>query len=491
MSVIERPQIRFTQLFIDNEFRKSINNKKFPTINPSTGDVIAEIEEADKDDVDQAVSAAQKAVELGSEWRTMDASQRGRLLHKLADLMERDADYIATLDTLENGLTITDTRHSLKFGVELIRYYAGWPDKLHGKTIPADGNVTTITRLEPKGVCAIIIPWNAPVVMLSKTIGPALAAGNTVIVKPAEQTSLSALYIASLTKEAGFPTGVFNVVCGYGPITGAALSEHMDVDKITFTGSTSVGKLIQQASGKSNLKSVTLELGGKSPLVIFDDADIDEAVNLAHFAVFVCNGQVCCAGSRTFVQEGIYDQFVKRSVELSAARVVGDPFNTNTVQGPQVNAQQLNKIIELIDSGVKEGAKLETGGKRIGNRGYFVEPTVFSNVSDDMRIAKEEIFGPVQQIIKFKTMDEVIRRSNNTIYGLGSGIVTKSLDNVLTYSQAVKAGTVWVNCYFVVTPQTPIGGYKMSGFGREFGENALYEYIEEKTITIRVDNKNS
>ncbi|CAG2173872.1 unnamed protein product [Oppiella nova] len=354
-----------------------------------------------------------------------------------------------------------------------------------------NGNITTITRIEPKGVCAIIIPWNSPVIMLAKTMGPALAAGNTVIVKPAEQTSLSALYIASLVKEAEFPSGVFNVVCGYGAITGSALSEHMDVDKITFTGSTAVGKLIQQASGKSNLKSVTLELGGKSPLVVFNDADVDEAVHLAHFAVYVCNGQVCCAGSRTFVQEGIYDEFVKKSAEVAAARVVGDPFNTKTVQGPQVNAQQLNKILELIESGVKEGAKLETGGKRIGNRGYYVEPTVFSNVRDDMRIAREEIFGPVQQIIKFKTMDEVIRRSNDTIYGLGSGIVTKSLDNVFTYSQAVKAGTVWVNCYFVVTPQTPLGGYKMSGFGREFGENALYEYTEEKTITIRLVNKNS
>ena len=328
-------------------------------------------------------------------------------------------------------------------------------------------------------------------VMLGKTIGPALAAGNTLIVKPAEQTSLSALHVANLTREAGFPAGVFNVVPGYGPIAGAAISEHMEVDKITFTGSTAVGKLIQQASGKSNLKSTTLELGGKSPIVVFDDADVDEAVRLANFAVFVCNGQVCCAGSRTFVQEGIYEEFVKKSVELAASREVGNPFKTSTIQGPQVNAQQLNKIMELIDSGIKEGAKLETGGKRIGNKGYYVEPTVFSNVTDDMRISREEIFGPVQQILKFKTIDEVIKRSNDTIYGLGSGIVTNNLDNVLTYSQAVKAGTVWVNCYFHVTPQTPLGGYKMSGFGREFGENAIYEYTEVKTITIKVVTKNS
>ncbi|CAG2173873.1 unnamed protein product, partial [Oppiella nova] len=365
---VQKPQIKYTQLFIDNQFRDSINGKRFPTINPSNGDVIAEIQEADRDDVDLAVKVAQKAFELGSDWRTMDASKRGRLMEKLADLMERDAEYIASLDTLENGLTINDTKHSMQFAVQLIRYYAGWTDKIQGKTIPSDGNITTITRIEPKGVCAIIIPWNSPVIMLAKTMGPALAAGNTVIVKPAEQTSLSALYIASLVKEAEFPSGVFNVVCGYGAITGSALSEHMDVDKITFTGSTAVGKLIQQASGKSNLKSVTLELGGKSPLVVFNDADVDEAVHLAHFAVYVCNGQVCCAGSRTFVQEGIYDEFVKKSAEVAAARVVGDPFNTKTVQGPQVNAQQLNKILELIESGVKEGAKLETGGKRIGNR---------------------------------------------------------------------------------------------------------------------------
>jgi len=341
------------------------------------------------------------------------------------------------------------------------------------------------------GVCGIIIPWNSPVVMMGKTIGPALAAGNTVILKPAEQTSLSALYIASLAKEANFPAGVFNVVPGYGSKAGAAIAEHMNVDKITFTGSTNTGKLIQQASGKSNIKSVTLELGGKSPLVVFDDADIDEAVNLSHWALFMCNGQVCCAGSRTFVQEGIYDEFVKRSRQLAASRVVGDPFNENTVQGPQVNAQQMHKILELIDSGIKEGAKLEVGGKRIGNKGYFIEPTVFSNVSDDMRIAKEEIFGPVQQIIKFKTLDEIIKRSNDTIYGLGSGVLTKNIDNALQYSQGVRAGTVWVNCYFVVTPQTPLGGYKMSGFGREFGENGIYEYTQVKTITIKVPQKNS
>lgn len=349
----------------------------------------------------------------------------------------------------------------------------------------------TMTRIEPKGVCGIIIPWNNPVVMTGKTIGPALAAGNTVILKPAEQTSLSALYIASLVKEANFPPGVFNVIPGYGSTAGAAIAEHMNIDKITFTGSTNVGKLIQQASGKSNLKSVTLELGGKSPLVVFDDADIDEAVKLAHFALFVCNGQVCCAGSRTFVQQGIYDEFVRKSKQLAASRVVGDPFNDNTEQGPQINAQQMNKILDLIDSGIKEGAKLEIGGKRIGNKGYYIEPTIFSNVSDGMRIAKEEIFGPVQQIIKFETIEEVIKRSNDTIYGLGSGVITKNIDNVIKFSQGVKAGTVWVNCYFVVTPQTPLGGYKMSGFGREFGQNAIYEYTQVKTITIRVPNKDS
>lgn len=354
-----------------------------------------------------------------------------------------------------------------------------------------DGKIMTITRIEPMGVCGIIIPWNNPIVMLGKTVGPALAAGNTVILKPAEQTSLSALYIASLVKEANFPKGVFNVITGYGSTAGAAISEHMNIEKITFTGSTNVGKLVQQASGKSNLKSVSLELGGKSPLVVFDDADIDEAVNLANFAVFVCNGQVCCAGSRTFVQEGIYDEFVKKSRQLAASRVVGDPFDEKTTQGPQVNAQQMNKILELIDSGIKEGAKLEIGGKRIGNKGYYIQPTVFSNVSDNMRIAKEEIFGPVQQIIKFKTIDEIIKRSNDTIYGLGSGVITKNIDTAIQYAQGVKAGSVWINCYFEVTTQTPLGGYKMSGFGREFGENAIQEYTEVKTITIRVENKNS
>ncbi|XP_077865119.1 aldehyde dehydrogenase, mitochondrial-like [Saccoglossus kowalevskii] len=379
------PAIKYTKIFINNEWHDSVSGKTFPTINPSTCEKICDIAEGDKADVNKAVVAAREAFKLGSPWRTMDASERGLLMNKLADLIERDREYLA----------------------------------------------------------------------------------------------------------AGFPAGVVNVIPGYGPTAGAAISEHMDVDKVAFTGSTEVGHIIQVAAGKSNLKKVTLELGGKSPNIVFNDANIADAVEQSHFALFFNQGQCCCAGSRTFVHESIYDEFVKKSVERARNRTIGNPFDKSNEQGPQVDEEQMNKILELIESGKAEGAKLMCGGARHGDKGFFIQPTVFADVKDNMRIAKEEIFGPVMQILKFSTIDEVIERANNSCYGLAAAVNTTDLNKAIAIANGVRAGTVWVNCFDVFGAQAPFGGYKMSGSGRELGEYGLEAYTEVKTVTIQIPQKNS
>eukprot|EP00794_Sanderia_malayensis_P009841 gene9841-10851_t len=482
---ISQPEIRYTQEFCQW--------KNFSiTLNPATGDKIVDVQEGDKADVDIAVKAATEAFKLGSPWRRMDASDRGILLNRLADLIERDRDYLAQLETLDNGKTYADSYNiDLLLVVKCYRYYAGWADKIHGKTIPTDGDFFNYTRLEPIGVVGQIIPWNFPLLMQAWKLGPALCCGNTIVMKLAEQTPLTGLYVASLIKEAGFPAGVVNIIPGYGPTAGAAISEHMDIDKVAFTGSTEVGKLVQQAAGKSNLKNVTLELGGKSPNIVFADADLDEAVELSHFALFFNHGQCCCAGSRTFVEESIYDEFVKKSVIRAQNRTVGNPMCKSTQQGPQIDDLQFNKILDLIESGKKEGAKLHCGGTQVGEKGYFIAPTVFSDVTDDMRIAKEEIFGPVQQILKFKDIDDVIERGNKTMYGLAASVMTKDLNKAFKVSHSLRAGTVWVNCYDVLNCQSPFGGFKMSGNGRELGEYGLQQYSEVKSVIIKLDQKNS
>jgi len=479
-------EIKYTKIFINNRFIDAQSGKKYTTIDPATGKQLALIAEGDKADVDLAVKAAKEAFKRGSEWRNLNASTRGKLLWKLADLIERDISTIANLETLDNGKPFGDSVFDIGCAIDTFRYYAGWCDKVHGNTIPADGSSLTFTRKEPIGVVGQIIPWNYPILMLAWKWGPAIATGCTSVLKPAEQTPLTALYVAHLTVEAGFPAGVLNVVPGYGPTAGQAISTHPEIRKVAFTGSVDVGRLIAEAAAKSNLKKVSLELGGKSPLVILNDANVNEAVEIAHNAIFANHGQNCCAGSRTFVQEGIYDAFVSRAVELARKRTVGNPFDENTLQGPQVDDENFERVLAYIESGKKEGAKLEFGGKRWGDVGFFIEPTVFSNVTDDMKIASEEIFGPVQSILKFKTLDEVIERANETTYGLAAGIVTQSLDSALTFANAVEAGSVWVNCYDAVVPQAPFGGFKQSGHGRELGEDALELYLETKTISIKL-----
>ncbi|XP_055540635.1 aldehyde dehydrogenase, mitochondrial [Wyeomyia smithii] len=486
------PQILYTGIFINNEWHKSIDGAIFPSVNPTNKQVIAEIQKGSKADVDSAVAAAREAFRLGSPWRQMDASWRGHLLHKLADLMERDRVYLASLETLDNGKPYFMSYNvDVPMAINNLRYYAGWADKIHGKVIPIDGNYFVYTRHEPVGVCAQIIPWNFPILMTAWKFGPALATGNTIVLKPAEQTSLTALYIAQLTKEAGFPAGVVNVVPGFGD-AGAALVQHYDVDKVAFTGSTEIGKKIQQGSGLSNLKRTTLELGGKSPNIILSDADIKNAVESSHFGLFFNMGQCCCAGSRTFIEDKLYDEFVERSVERAKKRVVGNPFDLTTEHGPQIDEKQFNKILSMIESGKKEGASLVAGGDRFeGLSGYFIQPTIFADVQDDMKIARDEIFGPVQQLLRFKSLDEVIERANNTEYGLAAAIFSKDIDKINYIIQGLRAGTVWVNTYNVLSAQAPFGGYKMSGHGRENGEYGLQAYTEIKSVITRIPNKNS
>jgi len=412
----------------------------------------------------------------------MNASDRGKLLLKLADLIEQEIDKLAIIESLDNGKPLSLSKVDLTLSLEYLRYFGQYADKVHGKTIPANGSVFAYTRLEPYGVCGLIIPWNFPFLMAIWKIAPALSVGNTVVLKPSEITPLSALHLGQLIVKARFPKGVVNIVPGYGLKAGAALIKHPDIYKIAFTGSTMVGKKIMEEVGACGIKKLSLELGGKSPLVICEDANIDLAVQIAQKCVFANQGQCCCAPSRTFVHESIYDEFVKKSKELAECRVLGNPFAETTEQGPQVNKSQFDKIMSLIESGKQEGAKLECGGERFGNKGYFIKPTVFSNVTDNMRIAKEEIFGPVQQILKYSTLEEVIERANETTYGLAAGIITQDLNKVNLFTQAVNAGTVWVNTYLHFAPQLPFGGYKMSGIGRENGAEVLKEYCQVKTV---------
>jgi aldehyde dehydrogenase (NAD+) len=475
-----------TQLLIGDRWLSSESGQTFPTYNPATGEKLADVAEADTADVDKAVKTAREALERGP-WRKTSASERGRLLNRLADLIEQHADEIATLETLDNGMPLTVARHAaIPLMLGQFRYFAGWADKNHGKTIPINGDYFCYTRHEPVGVVGQITPWNFPLLMYGMKLGPALATGNTVVLKPAEQTPLTALRIGELILEAGFPPGVVNILPGYGPTAGAAIANHMDIDKVAFTGSGEVGHLILQAAGKTNLKRVSLELGGKSPNIVFADADMEQAIEGCHFGLFFNQGQACCAGTRLFVEEKVYDEFVEKSVARARRRTVGDPFDPSVEQGPQIDRTQFDKVMSYIDAGKREGADLVSGGKPVGDHGLFIEPTVFANVQDEMKIAREEIFGPVMSIIKFHNLDEVIDRANNTTYGLAAAVWTRDIAKAHAIADNVKAGTVWVNCFHVFDAAAPFGGFKQSGIGREMGEYALQQYTEVKTVTIKL-----
>ncbi|XP_073306188.1 benzaldehyde dehydrogenase, mitochondrial-like [Primulina huaijiensis] len=480
--------VEYDKLLINGKFVEASSGKTFPTLDPRNGEVIAHVAEGDAEDIDRAVAAARKAFDEGP-WPKMTAYERCKIILRFADLVEKHNDEIAALETWDNGKPYEQSaKIEIPMFVRLFRYYAGWADKIHGLTIPADGPHHVQTLHEPIGVAGQIIPWNFPLLMFAWKVGPALACGNTVVLKPAEQTPLSALLVAKLFHEAGLPDGVLNIVPGFGATAGAALAKHMDVDKVAFTGSTETGKVVLELAAKSNLKSVTLELGGKSPFIVCEDADVDKAVELAHFALFFNQGQCCCAGSRTFVHEKVYDEFVEKAKARALKRTVGDPFKAGMEQGPQIDEKQFSKILGYIKSGTEFGATLETGGARYGSKGYFVQPTVFSNVQDDMPIAKDEIFGPVQSILKYKDLGEVIKRANNSKYGLAAGVFTQNLNTANTLMRALRVGTVWINCFDTFDATIPFGGYKMSGIGREKGEYSLKNYMQVKAVVTPLIN---
>ena len=484
---IKMPRVKAQEpMLIDGKWVASVSGKTFATINPATGEKICDVAEADKADVDLAVKTARKAFDDGP-WTKMSASERGRLIHKLADLIEKNADELAALETLDNGKPYSDARNiDVPLTVKCYRYYAGWADKIHGKTIPVEGPFFCYTRHEPVGVVGQIIPWNFPLLMQAWKWGPALATGCTMVLKPAEQTPLTALRVGALALEAGIPDGVVNVVPGFGPTAGAAITSHMDVNKVAFTGEVTTGQLIMKAAAESNLKRVTLELGGKSPNIVFADADLDAAVEGAYFGLFFNQGQCCCAGSRLFVEDKVHDAFVEKMLKKAKSRKVGDPFDPATEQGPQVSQEQFDRVMSYIDIGKNEGAKLLHGGSRVGQRGYFIEPTIFDGVSDSMRIAREEIFGPVMNILRFKDIDEVVKRSNQTCFGLAAAVWTRDITKAHRLAASLRAGTVWINCYDVFDAAAPFGGFKMSGIGRELGEYALQNYTEVKTVTVNL-----
>ncbi len=475
------------KMLIGGQWVEAASGKTHPVYNPATGAVIARVAAGEKEDVERAVRAARRAFDSGP-WRTMTPSTRGRIITKLADLMEQHAEELAQLETLDNGKPIAVARAAdIPLSIDLFRYMAGWTTKIEGNTIPlsAPGNYFAYTLREPVGVVAQIIPWNFPLLMAAWKLGPALAAGCTIILKPAVETTLSALLLGELIQEAGFPEGVVNLLTGNGTQAGAPLAAHPDVDKVAFTGSTEVGKMIVEAA-IGNLKKVSLELGGKSPNVVLKDADPELAIKGAAHAIFFNHGQCCCAGSRLYVEDKVFDKVVAGVAEEARRIKLGPGMDATTQMGPLVSDEQFRRVTGYLDIGTAEGATALCGGKRYGEQGYFVEPTVLVDVKQDMRVVQEEIFGPVLVALPFKDIEDVLSKANEGIYGLGGGIWTNDLAKAHRIAAAMRTGTVWINCYDVFDAALPFGGYKQSGWGREMGHEVLENYTEVKSVCIKL-----
>src|ERR1700683_3175230 len=474
------------KLLINGKWVAAKSGKTFESINPANEEVLALIAEGDKADVDDAVKAARKAFEE-SKWSSISPHQRSRYLYKIADLIEQNDDQLAELESLDNGKPLAIAKVAdIAGSARTFRYYAGWPTKIYGETNPSDPSTFNYTLREAVVVCGQIIPWNFPLSMASWKVAPALACGNTIVLKPAEQTPLTAIRLGELIQEAGIPDGVVNIITGFGPGAGSSIAEHPDIDKVAFTGSTEVGKLILQAS-TGNLKRVSLELGGKSPNIIFPDADMPSAVFGSALGIFMNQGQVCCAGSRVFVQESVYDQFTDSLSQMAKGLTLGNPLDPNTRMGPLVSKGQHDRVKGYLKTGKAEGATAKAGGEA-GNQesGYFIQPTVFTGVNNQMKIAREEIFGPVASAIKFKDEADVVLQGNDTTYGLAAAVWTKDINRALSVARKPKAGPVWIKNYGQIDPMSPFGGYKQSGFGRELGKYAIDLYTQIKSVYAKI-----
>ena len=476
------------RLLIDGKTAEAASGKTFQTLNPASGEALGAVAEGDAADVDRAVLAARRALE--GPWSKLSPAERERVLHKAADLLEARCEAFAQLETLDNGKPIREAKNGdLPLAVGLLRYFGGWPTKIHGETTPVSvpyfpgAKFLHYTVREPVGVVGAIIPWNFPLLMAVERLAPALACGNTVVLKPAEQTPLSALWLGELLLEAGVPPGVVNVVPGFGPTAGAAIARHMGIDKVTFTGSTEVGREVVKASA-GNMKRISMELGGKSPNIVFADADLDAAAKGVFTGIFYNQGQCCSAGSRVFIERPAYEKMLAALADRAKTVRQGNPLDPKTHMGPLVSAEQRDRVLSYIESGVEEGGQLLSGGAAVPGPGYFVQPTVFGGVKDEMKIAREEIFGPVVSVLPFDSVDEAMARANSTDYGLVAAVWTKDVKKAHLAAQKLKAGTVWINCYHFVDAAAPWGGVKQSGYGREKGQYALENYTALKSVWV-------
>ena len=472
------------KMLIGGRWVAAQSGRTFPSIDPATEQVLAQVAEGDRADIDEAVKAARRAF-VHPSWSAITPAQRGMYLHKIADAVEQHFDELVELESIDNGMTVATMRWMVGWAIETYRYYAGWPTKIYGDTNPTAPGIFSYTQREPLGVVGAITPWNGPVAAAALKLAPALACGNTVILKPAEQAQLAVLRFGELLQEIGLPDGVVNIVTGFGPGAGSSLAEHPGVDKIGFTGSTEVGKIILQASA-GNLKRVSLELGGKSPNIIFPDADLDEAVRTARMGFCFMNGQGCALGTRIFVQQSIYEEFAERLKQYTQQLKIGDPLDPEAEMGPLGFREQLDRVTSYMKLGRQEGAVAKLGGSAMVSKGYYVEPTIFTGVQNSMRIAREEIFGPVAALIPFQDEEDAVFQGNDSLYGLGAAVWTRDLNRALRMARELQAGQVWINCYSVQDLSAPFGGYKQSGIGSEYAKTSIEMYTQQKAVFVKL-----